>query len=182
MSARVVRGLAGALLVAGAGAFTLPALAHDGTPGAPSASVSITGMVDQKMTLSVDELRALPAARIVELKLPANGPNGQGALQVVRGVRLRDLIDQAKIVATDHNTVKKIAIIVSATDGYKAVFSWSELFNSDAGEQVLVVFARDGKPLGANEGPLALVSGKDSRPGPRHVKWLQAVEVRQIVD
>jgi hypothetical protein len=47
---------------------------------------------------------------------------------------------------------------------------------------VLVLFERDGKPLAPAEGPLALISGKDIRTGPRHVKWLQTVEVRQIVE
>ncbi len=32
----------------------------------------------------------------------------------------------------------------------------------------------------APDGPLALVSLKDTRPGPRHVKWLQSVEFRLL--
>ena len=131
------------------------------------------------LNLDADKLRKRPPQQIVELQLP--GKDG-GAPSVVRGVRLRDLLDEANIVARDHNTVKKLAVIAAAADGYKVVFSWSELFNSAAGDSVLVLFERDGKPLPAAEGPLALVAGKDLRTGPRHVKWLQAVEVRQIVD
>src|SRR6187399_812464 len=43
-----------------------------------------------------------------------------------------------------------------ATDGYRAIFSWGELFNIDAAEQVLVITAQDGQPLTAAAGPLAL--------------------------
>jgi hypothetical protein len=32
----------------------------------------------------------------------------------------------------------------------------------------------------APEAPLALVSLKDTRPGPRHVKWLQSVDLRLL--
>jgi hypothetical protein len=46
----------------------------------------------------------------------------------------------------------------------------------------LIVYERDGAPLLDNEGPLALVSLKDTRPGPRHVKWLQSIEVRLVAD
>jgi len=67
-----------------------------------------------------------------------------------------------------------------ATDGYRAVFSWGELFNSDAGEQVLVVVAQDGKGLDDREGPLALRSLADRRPGPRHVRNLCAVVARPL--
>jgi len=67
-----------------------------------------------------------------------------------------------------------------ATDGYRAVFSWGELFNTDAGEQVLVIVGQDGKPLDDREGPLALRALADRRPGPRHVRNLCAVVARPL--
>ena len=88
----------------------------------------------------------------------------------------------AKLVVTDHNTAKKTVVIATARDGYAVVFSWSELYNSPAGADVLVLFERDDKALPAAEGPLALISGRDIRTGPRHVKWLERIEVKQIVD
>ena len=33
-----------------------------------------------------------------------------------------------------------------------------------------------------DEGRIALVSLKDTRPGPRHVKWLQSIELRTLAD
>ena len=46
--------------------------------------------------------------------------------------------------------------------------------------RVPIVIERDGNPLDAREGPLALISLKDVRTGPHHVKWLQRVEVMRI--
>jgi hypothetical protein len=45
---------------------------------------------------------------------------------------------------------------------------------------VLVLYERDGNPLAKNEGPIALISAKDLRTGPRHVRWLKEVEVRLV--
>ena len=72
--------------------------------------------------------------------------------------------------------------IASASDGYKVVFSWSELFNSPIGDGVLVMFEKDGNPIGDEEGRLALISTKDIRTGSRHVKWLNDIEVRKVVE
>jgi hypothetical protein len=44
----------------------------------------------------------------------------------------------------------------------------------------LAIRGNDGAPLPDDEGRIALVSLKDTRPGPRHVKWLQAVEVIRV--
>jgi len=67
-----------------------------------------------------------------------------------------------------------------ATDGYRAIFSWGELFNIDAAEQVLVITAQDGQPLTAAAGPLALRALTDHRPGPRHVRNLCAIVARPL--
>ncbi|MES2262485.1 MAG: molybdopterin-dependent oxidoreductase [Pseudomonadota bacterium] len=171
------------LLLAGVLAAGASSFAHD-TPGPPPAAstLAISGAVAKPLTLRADDLRAFPPELIAEWQLGGRGGADKSKMSQVRGVRLRDILERASIVTRDHNTVKKLAIIAAASDGYKVIFSWSELFNSDVGDGVLVLFERDGKALGSEEGPLALVSGKDIRTGARHVKWLQTIEVRQIVE
>jgi len=70
--------------------------------------------------------------------------------------------------------------MASAADGYRVAFSWSELFNAEAGAGVLVVFERDGQPLAEREGRIALVSAKDLRTGQRSVCWLDRINVRVL--
>jgi hypothetical protein len=132
--------------------------------------------------LTVDDLRKFPSQQIAEITITRQSGADAGKLQNVKGVRLRDILDQAKIVTQDHNDVKKMVIIATASDGYKAVFSWNELFNSSSGDGALVYFEKDGKPLGDDEGRIAMISSKDTRTGPRHVKWLQSIEVKKIAD
>lgn len=154
---------------------------HDGpAPAQTAVGLAVTGAVRQPLALSVADLRQFPPDQIVELRLP--GRQADAPASVVKGVRLRAVLERAQLAIADHNTVKKLAIIAAASDGYQVVFSWSELFNAELGDAVLVLFERDGQPLPAAEGPLALVSGKDLHTGPRHVKWLRSVEVRQIVE
>lgn len=45
-----------------------------------------------------------------------------------------------------------------------------------------ICWSRDGKSLPDSEGPLALVSLNDTRPGPRHVKWPRTIEVLLVSD
>lgn len=68
-----------------------------------------------------------------------------------------------------------------ATDGYRALFSWGELFNTAVGDQVLVITRQDGRALDGIAGPVAARSLADLRPGARHVRNLCAVVVRRSV-
>jgi len=47
---------------------------------------------------------------------------------------------------------------------------------------VIVYYEKNGKALDDNDGEIALISAKDIRTGPRHVKWLNGIEVRKLVD
>jgi len=159
-------------------ALACPAFAHDAPPVSPARALTIGGGVERSLTLDVEALRKRPATELADVRVAGKFGNKS----VVRGVRLRDLLKEAGIVTVDNNTVKKLAIVATADDKYAVVFSWNELFNAKAGENVLVLFERDGQPLPHAEGPLALLSADDLRTGPRHVKWLRSIEVRQVVD
>jgi hypothetical protein len=94
------------------------------------------------------------------------------------GVLLRDVIASAPAYERRGRAQRWLTFEAVATDGYRAMFSWGELFNTDAAEHVLVIRARDGKLLDAAEGPLALRALGDTRPGPRHVRNLCAIVAR----
>jgi hypothetical protein len=94
------------------------------------------------------------------------------------GVLLRDVIASAPAYERRGRAQRWLTFEAVATDGYRAMFSWGELFNTDAAEHELVIRARDGKLLDAAEGPLALRALGDTRPGPRHVRNLCAIVAR----
>jgi hypothetical protein len=99
-----------------------------------------------------------------------------------KGVPLLTLLEKAGVLAPGRHDLKKIVIFAKASDDYAVVFSWNEIFNSPVGEGVLVYFEKDGKPLGADEGRIALISTKDLHLGARHVRWLYVIEVRKVID
>lgn len=143
-------------------------------------NITITGAVEHKLKLGVDDLRKFPPQQVGELPMVCQTGANLGQMENLKGVLLRDILDQAKVVSKEHNDVKKTIIIATASDGYKVVFSWSEVFNSPVGDGVMVFFEKDGVPLADDEGRIAMVSTKDIRTGPRHVKWLKTIEVKKI--
>lgn len=144
--------------------------------------VKVDGAVENPLDLDVAGLQQFPSQKINELSLICQSGANKGKLENIRGVLLRDILEKAVIKAPAHNDVKKMAIIASASDDYKAVFSWNEVFNSPIGDGVLVFFEKNGLPLTDDEGRIAMVSSKDVRTGPRHVKWLERIEVRKITE
>jgi len=174
------------LLLLAACVAAAPAAIAEHKPANPaqyvSAQLTVSGAVEQPFTVRVEDLKKFPAAQIVELVRPSRAGVPGDKEQKLTGIRLRDLLDRVKVKTSAHNDLKKMVVIAGATDGYKVVFSWQEIYNSPLAEGMLVYFAKDGAPLGADEGQIALVSLKDTNTGPRHVKWLRDLEVKKVAD
>ena len=168
--------LAGALAML---ALHCPAAGAAGATGTVTSEVQVTGALKSALTLTVDDLRAFPAEQIASVTVPQRA-DGKDTPSVERGVRLTAVLERAGLASGEPNDWKHTIVLATASDGYRVVFSWPELFNSDAGSAVLVVFERDGQPLADREGRIALVAGRDQRTGPRSVRWLARLDVRVL--
>jgi DMSO/TMAO reductase YedYZ molybdopterin-dependent catalytic subunit len=144
-----------------------PGLAQEGK-SLVSTRVDVTGLVKRTLSLSVEDLRALAQRR------------GKAEAGGYGGIRLIDLLEEADIRQDDRHALRRTYVVAVATDGYQAVFSWGELFNTPVGQGVMVAFERDALPLRDGEGRIALVSTADNRIGVRHVKWLTKIDVRRV--
>jgi len=144
-----------------------------------SEQVVVSGAVKNALTLKVDDLKAFPAAQIETVSVTRR-EGDKPLASTVRGVRLTAVLDRAGLAGSDQNQWKHTIVLVTATDGYQVVFSWSELFNTDVGAGALVVFERDGQPLADREGRIALVSARDTRTGPRSVRSVARMDVRVV--
>lgn len=127
--------------------------------------------------LSRADLEAIEPRTVTQRRsLEREGVREERSLQY-GGWLLRDVLARAGFDDRGRRDTRTWIVEAIATDGYRAVFSWGELYNSAAGEQVYVIASQDGQPLDAAAGPLALRALADQRPGPRHVRNLCAVSV-----
>jgi hypothetical protein len=133
------------------------------------------------LMLGAPELSALPAATFTQRQVVSSGAGaGEATERIVTfsGHLMREVLLRAGFGLPSDRGARLATIEAVATDGYRAVFSWGELFNTAVGDQVMVIQAQDGRPLDSAAGPLALRSLADLRPGARHVRNLCALVVR----
>lgn len=163
------------VLLAGAGARAQDA-------ARPSEVLYLHGSaLRQHRVLTPADLAAQPPEAIATF-VQARGAPGSEQRSTVRGVRLVRLIEAAGLTERARGDWKSLLVTVTATDGYRAQFTWAELANTPAGEGVLVLFERDGQPLDAREGRIALLATGDLRLGARHVRNALRIEVRPVAD
>ena len=157
-------------------------MAHADAPVAaanvkPSHEVRISGAVKAPAAFDVAALKKLVSRNTGPVDVVCASGATVGKADNYRGARLTDVIDRVGIDLGGHKDGRRMVIVARATDGYVVTFSWNELYNTAIGTDVLIAWEKDGKALSPREGQLLLISGKDIKTGPRHVRWLDRIEV-----
>lgn len=147
-------------------ALALPGLAQAQAPQ----TLTIRGLGDAPVTLDVAALEKLGPSEVTDSR-EVTAPSGRERIDIVyRGVELAKVLEAHGIERLDRHGVRAATVIVIARDGYRASFSWGELFNTAGGRRVFVITGENGRPNSAREGAFSLRAFADLRPGPRHVR------------
>lgn len=173
-----MKGIAAAMLLAASAAVA--ACPSDTTTRAAETLLVVQQPGVPPLVLGASDLGALPATALTHRQMVSSGAGNTAERSTVfAGVLVRDVLAKAAFGGPTDRGARMAVVEAVATDGYRALFSWGELFNTGVGEQALVLMSQDGRPLDAVSGPLALRSLADLRSGPRHVRNLCALIVRR---
>ena len=143
-----------------------------------SQSITITGEVETPLILTVDSLKKMEIATLDSSNIVCQSGAIMNQSKSSRGILLKDILSKAKLHQQNHKD-RNFYIVARASDGYKATFSWAELFNNPTGEHTYVIFEENNLPL-TTKGAMMLNSNHDIKTGPRHVNWLKSIEVKRV--
>jgi len=130
------------------------------------------------LVLTVDSLKKMEAATLNDFNVICETGANMKVNKTSKGVLLKDILEKANIVQENHKD-RNFYIVARATDGYKATFSWAEIFNNPTGESVYILYEENDAPI-KEQGDMILVCTNDIKTGPRHVYWLESIEVTRV--
>lgn len=141
-----------------------------------SGEVRIAGLVGNPRTLTRDDLLALPQETVQVSYLAGQGSES-GSFTGTRLLNVLEAAGGAKLPTDMNNAKLRVSIMVTAVDGYQVVFGWGDLDPDYGAMPIMLAIARDGQPLGDNQGMARLVVPGDKRGG-RYVSMVKSIELR----
>jgi len=142
-------------------------------------SFSIEGKVKKEITVSLTDLSSYKSYSIDSIVIKNHLGERKSTLKKVKGVLLKDILEKVEIDSESPKVLSEYYFVCTASDNYKAVFSWNEIFNNDIGSSVYIITSVEGKPASALDSRIALVSPKDKMTGRRYVKGLQKIIIER---
>jgi len=141
---------------------------------------SIEGKVKKSLTVSLADLTSYKSYSIDTIVITNHLGERRSTLRNIKGILLKDVLNKVEIDSETPKVLSEYYFVCVASDNYKAVFSWNEIFNNDSGKSVYIITEQDGKPATALDNRIALVSPKDQMTGRRYVKGLQKIVVERV--
>lgn len=142
---------------------------------------TIEGKVKKSLTVSLADLSAYrPHAIADSIVITNHLGERRRTLKKVKGVLLKDILEKVEIEAESPTVLSEYYFVCTASDNYKVVFSWNEIFNSTVGRSVYIITGQDGEWAYLSDNRIALISSADQMTGRRYVKGLQKIVIERV--
>lgn len=146
-------------------------------PARAPQSFLIKGKVKTDVKIEMKDLQQYTLHTIGSVNIVSHKGDVKGKAKELKGVLLRDILQKVTLDTDNPKLFSEYYFVCKASDNYKAVYSWNEIFNTAIGNSVYIVMEREGKNLSEDEDSPLMVSTEDIRTGRRYVKNLETIVV-----
>ena len=144
----------------------------------PSTTITITGKVKHDVVYSISNLDTFSQVTLEDVVIKNHKGEVKKTIHQPKGILLKELLKKVEFGVDGPKELNKLYFVLTATDGFKAVFSFNEIYNSILGDKIIIITEADGVKLEAMSDRILFVSAGDINTGRRHIKCLEKIEVK----
>ena len=141
---------------------------------------SLEGKVKNRLSFLLKDLNAFTPQFIDSVIIYNHLMVPKKTIKQIKGVLLKDIVDKAEIDVSNPKLLSEFYITCIASDNYKVVFSWNEIYNTAIGEHIIIITESNGNSGDQMPDRIALLSSSDRATGRRYVKGLQKIVIEQV--
>lgn len=142
----------------------------------PTDHFAVEGRVKNPQTISLADLKGLKKYLIGDSVIVTNHTGEyKSTTPALQGVLIKDVLAKIVFDAESPKVLSEYYFTFIASDGYKCVFSWNELYNTATGDKAYVI--TDGaRP----DQQISIIVPTDFKTGRRYLKALQTIKVNRV--
>ena len=144
----------------------------------PSDSFVIFGKVKSPLTIKIQDLSKLTGVEIPTQVIYNHKGEIKDTLRNLAGIPLKSILLASEYIYSKPKELNEFYFVLKATDGYRVVLSWNEIYNANSDFYVLTRF--NGKPIAESNNRMIFISTSDLKPGRRYIKALSSIEVKEL--
>lgn len=140
---------------------------------------SVIGQVKKELRFTVEDLEKRPSVSVPDVVITNHVGEKRGIASKLKGILIKDLLKYMELAEDNPKLFSEFYLIFIASDGYKVVYSWNEVFNSPVGDNLYLITSKDGKALKDMNERMLVLTTTDYRTGRRFIKGLSKIAVER---
>lgn len=142
--------------------------------------VTVSGEVSNPIRISLSDLMNFKVHEMGDVDIRNHTGEFRNTKKNVKGVLLKDVLANVALNEKSPRLYSEFYLATIASDGYKVVFSWNEIFNSPLGDKIILVVESDGIVADKMDDRILLLCLADMNTGRRHVKGLSEIKFLRL--
>lgn len=146
----------------------------------PTDTLRIIGKIKSELSFTWSDFDTFKVIPINDIAISNQEGEIKKTLKGLKGILVKNILEKAEIKVEKPKFLNEYYFVFVAFDGYKTIFSWNEIFNSDIGNTTYLIMEQEGKSSKETEERIAVISTKDFITGKRYVKGLERIIVERV--
>ena len=146
----------------------------------PTSSFKITGNIKAEMSYTIAQLDSFPKTCFQDQIIYNHKGEIKDTLSTIKGVPLKEILQPIIYTYEKPKELNEFYFVLTASDNYKIILSWNELYNTELGNSFFIITEMKGKKITEMEQRIAFISIADIKTGRRYLKNLQSIEVKRL--
>ena len=146
----------------------------------PTDQFSVEGKVLHPVIFTIAALDTFKAKSIPDIVITNHLGVAKNNLTKLKGVSLKDILSTVALDADNPKILSEFYFVFVATDNYKIVFSWNEIFNTETGNNIYIITEEAGKKIREMDTRIPMICTTDFKTGRRDLKNLQKIIVARV--
>jgi hypothetical protein len=142
--------------------------------------LTIEGKVEKPLVFSLKDAKNYTIVSVDSLVIYNHLRERKRVVKDIKGVLLKDILQKVTIDEKNAKLLSEFYFTCIAADGYKVVFSWNEIFNTEVGNHIMIATEADGVKGELMPDRLQLLSAADIATGRRFMKGISKIIVDRV--
>jgi len=143
----------------------------------PTDEFIVAGQIEHELKFGISDLEKFPTQKIEDMVVSNHLGEKKGTAKNLKGILLKDILSKIEFKVESPKQLSEFYLIFIASDNYKVVYSWNEIFNSSTGDNLFLIMEKDGKGIKEMPERILTITTTDFKTGRRNVKGLAKIIV-----
>jgi hypothetical protein len=147
--------------------------------GATTHQFSINGKIKNPSVITLDSLQHYTISPVGDINVTDHTGAFKHKDEQLKGILLKDILSHTMLDAASPKLYSAFYFTCIGSDGYKVVYSWNELFNTEVGNHVYIIMEKNGVKADQLPESVQMTSMMDMKTGRRYLHNLDKIVVSQ---